>query len=339
MRKLNVLIAGSTGYLGVQLVKLLLKHKKIKIKHLCGNISIGKKISFYDKSIKVKLPLISKISKNKINDSDIIFAALPNGEAQTISKSLNKKNILIDLSADFRLKNKKSYRKWYKQKHKASQNIKKSIYSLPEIKNKNINKYQIISCPGCYPTSILIPIIPLIDKEMIKLDNIIIDSKSGYSGGGRSVHKKFANQNLYSSLSSYGVRFHRHNPEIEQEMKKYIKGNFNFTFTPYLAPMFRGILSSIYIDLNKNYNQNMIIKTLKNYYKNKKFIKIMKKDQMLSTNHVINTNNCFISVCKTKNKNKLIILSVIDNLIKGGSGQAIQNMNKRFNFKESEGLL
>ena len=176
-------------------------------------------------------------------------------------------------------------------------------------------------------------------KKLILLDNIIIDSKSGYSGAGRSVHKKYANKNLYESLSAYGVGFHRHNSEIEQEMKTYINSKFKVTFTPHLTPMFRGILSTIYIDLKNNITQSRVIKELRKFYKNKKFVKIMNKDKLLSTNDVINTNYCYISVCKTKYKNKLILLSVIDNLIKGGSGQAIQNMNQKFKFNENEGLI
>ena len=338
MPKLNVLVAGSTGYIGVQLIKLLIKHKYINIKYLCGSSSIGKKISDYDSTIKKKLPLISKFNKSMLKEIDVIFTALPNGEAQQISNLLLKKNTLIDLSADFRL-NQNDYLKWYKTKHKAVNNIKKSIYSLPEINKENLKKYQIISCPGCYPTSILIPLIPLAKKELINSNNIIIDSKSGYSGAGRGVHKKYSKNNLYESLSAYGVGFHRHNPEIENEIKKISGTNLNITFTPHLTPMFRGILSTIYIDLKKNVNQKKILNTLKIFYKNQKFIKIMKKDSLLSTNDVINTNNCYISVCKTKYKNKLIILSVIDNLIKGGSGQAIQNMNKKYNFKETIGLI
>jgi len=339
MTKLNVLVAGSTGYIGIQLIKLLIKHKNVKIKYLCGSSSVGKKMSFYDKTIKKKLPRISKLDKSKMNECDIIFTALPNGDAQRISNFLHKKNTLIDLSGDFRLNDAKSYLKSYKQKHKSVKNIKRSLYSLPELNQKNIKKYQIISCPGCYPTSILLPLIPLVKKKLILLDNIIIDSKSGYSGAGRGVHKKHANNNLYESLSAYGVGFHRHNSEIEQEMKNYINGKFKVTFTPHLTPMFRGILSTIYIDLKKNINQTKIIKELKNFYKNKRFVKIMNKDVLLSTNDVINTNYCYISVCKSKYKNKLILLSVIDNLIKGGSGQAIQNMNQKYKFKENEGLI
>ena len=339
MPKLNALVAGSTGYIGVQLIKLLIKHKYINIKYLCGNTSVGKKITYYEKSLSnKKLPKIIKFNKNLLKDIDVIFTALPNGEAQDISKYLTKNITLIDLAADFRLEKASEYLKWYKQKHRAKNLIKKSIYSLPEINGKELNNYQIISCPGCYPTSILLPLIPLFESNLIKAKNIIMDSKSGYSGAGRGVHKKFKDKNLYESLSAYGVGFHRHNSEIDQILKKYTKKEINFSFTPHLTPMFRGILSTIYLNLEKNVNQSKIIKTLKKFYKGENFVKILDSDKLLSTNDVINTNNCFITVCKSKYKNKIIIISSIDNLIKGGAGQAIQNMNIKFNFPISAGL-
>ena len=277
MPKLNVLIAGSTGYIGVQLIKLLVKHKNISIKYLCGNSSVGKKISFYDKSfLKNKLPKIVKFKKEYLKKVDVVFTALPNGEAQEISNQLNKNNTLIDLAADFRLEKSSDYLKWYKQKHKSIQNINKSIYSLPEINGDKVKKFQIISCPGCYPTSILLPLIPLIKKKLIKFGNIIIDSKSGYSGAGRGVHKKYKNKNLYESLSAYGVGFHRHNSEIEQMLKKYTKNKLNFIFTPHLTPMFKGILSTIYIEVNKGVSQNKIKNVLSKYYKKHFFVNILK---------------------------------------------------------------
>ena len=339
MPKLNVLIAGSTGYIGIQLVKLLLKHKNISIKYLCGNSSVGKKISYYDKSLSSnKLPKIVKFNKSYLKNVEIVFTALPNGEAQIISKNLSSKNVMIDIAADFRLRSPKDYLKWYKQKHKAPQNIKNSIYSLPEFSDKYIKNYKIISCPGCYPTSILLPIIPLIKKNLIKKNSIIIDSKSGYSGAGRSVHKKHKNKNLYESISAYGIGFHRHNSEIEQMIKNYTKNKFKFTFTPHLSPMFRGILTTIYVDLARGKTINNLFNELKKFYKKEKFVKIARLNSFISTNDVINTNNCKISICKSKYKDKAIILSSIDNLIKGGAGQAIQNMNILKNFDINEGL-
>ena len=339
MSKLNVLIAGSTGYIGIQLIKLLLKHNNINIKYLCGSSSVGKSISNFDKTVKnYKLPKIKKFSFKYLNNIDVVFTALPNGEAQKISNSLLPNNILIDLSADFRLSKAKDYLKWYKIKHKSIKNIKNSIYALPEISKNNIKKYKIISCPGCYPTSVLLPLIPLIKKKLIKFKNIIIDSKSGYSGAGRGVHKKYKDKNLYESLSAYGVGNHRHNSEIEQELSKYAKSKISFSFTPHLSPMFRGILSTIYVDINTNSSLTKITNELLKYYKKDHFVKILKSNTFLSTNNVINTNYCQISVCNSKHKNKLIILSAIDNLIKGGAGQAVQNLNNYYNFNIKKGL-
>ncbi len=339
MQKLNILVAGSTGYIGTELIKLLVNHKNVKIKYLCGNTSIGKNISFYEKSLKYKkLPKIIKFKEQLLDDVDVIFSALPNGEAQKISNKLKKHNTLIDLSADFRLKNAKEYFKYYKIKHLAINNIRKSIYALPEIKNNKIKKYKIIGCPGCYPTSILIPLIPLIKKNIIKSKNIIIDSKSGFSGAGRGVHKKYKNKNLYDSLSAYGIKYHRHNSEIQQELNYETGKKVKFIFTPHLSPMFRGILTTIYCTAKKNNNVNTILKQLKKFYKNKLFIKISKKNSLIGTNDVINTNNCLISVCESKEKNNFIILCAIDNLIKGGSGQAIQNFNLMFNLNKRMGL-
>ncbi len=340
MSKIDVLVAGSTGYIGIQLIKLLIKHKDVNIKYLCGNTSVGKNISFYDKKLKNnKLPKIIKFNHKFLNHVDIIFTALPNGEAQKISKKLLKKNILIDLAADFRLKNASEYLKWYKQKHKSPKNIKKSIYALPELTGDKIKNFQIIACPGCYPTSILLPLIPLIQKNFIKIGNIIIDSKSGYSGAGRGVHKKYKKKNLYESLSAYGISIHRHNSEIEQSIREFCKGNLKFTFTPHLSPMFRGILSTIYVDLKKGKTIKKLYQELFRFYKKKEFVKIKKINSLLSTNDVINTNYCEISVCKSKYKNKAIILSSVDNLIKGGAGQAVQNMNILNDLSEKKGLV
>ena len=182
------------------------------------------------------------------------------------------------------------------------------------------------------------PLIPLIKNNLINNKNIIIDSKSGYSGAGREVHKKYKDKNLYESLSAYGIEIHRHNSEIQQELDINTGKKNNFQFSPHLTPMFRGILSTIYLDLKKGVTQNKIITTLIKRYKNHPFIKIAKPDSFISTNDVVNTNNCIISVCKSKYKGKIILLSAIDNLIKGGSGQAVQNMNIIYGFDEREGL-
>ncbi len=339
--KINIAVIGATGYTGLDLILLLSKHPKVKIINLCATKNLGKEINFFDKRIKKKLPRISTISQINWNNLDLVFLSLPNGEAQKLIKKyyFKFKNIkFIDLSADFRITNTNIYEKNYKIKHKAKKIIKDSIYSIPELNNQSIDKFRIISNPGCYPTSIQIPIIPLIMKKLIKIDDITIDSKSGYSGAGKLLEKKFTHKNLFSSTFAYSTRNHRHICEIDQQFLKYTKKKVNFSFNPHLLPTFRGILSSIYIKTKKNISGKLLINTLKKFYKNAKFIKILKINSPLGSGNVLNTNNCEISICETRVKNKFIIFSALDNLIKGASGQAIQNMNLLYKFPEHLGL-
>ena len=336
---INVAVVGATGYIGLELIKLLIKHPKVKIKNICAQKSIGKPIYKYDSSLKKKsLPKITNFSSINFNDIDLLFTALPNGEAQKISKKLNYKVKLIDLSADFRLENPKNFKKWYNINHKSKNLIKHSIYSIPELINVKLDKYKIIACAGCYPTSIQIPLVPIIKNKLINTKNIIVDSKSGYSGAGKNLHKKFKFKNIYESISAYGVSSHRHIAEIDQQLKKISNNKINVQFTPHLSPMFRGILSTIYVNLNKNISAKKIYNCLRNYYKNKYFIKFAKFNTPIGTGDIIHTNFCKISVCNDRRKNKAIILSAIDNLIKGGSGQAVQNMNLLCGFNEQMGL-
>ena len=337
---LNIAIAGATGYIGIELVKILSNHPKVKIKYLCAKKSIGKSIFLFSKKIKKqKLPKISKIQNILWKDIDVIFTALPNGEAQNIASKIPDHITLIDLSADFRLNNSNKYKKWYGIKHKNKKKIKDSIYAITEFSRNKLNKFKIISCPGCYPTSVQLPLLPLINKKAIKVDNIIIDSKSGYSGAGKNIKKKFKFKNLFDSVSAYGVGHHRHMPEIDQELSKISKQKVKITFTPHLIPMFRGILSTIYVQTQKNISGKKIHSILKRYHKNNFFVRIAKYNKTIGTGEVMNTNFCKISVCKNRKKNSIIIISAIDNLIKGGSGQAVQNMNAAFNINETTGLL
>ncbi len=340
-KKINVSVIGATGYTGLDLVFLLSKHPKIRILNLCATQNLGKKISFFDKRIKKSLPKISSIKEINWNNLDIVFLSLPNGEAQKFIKNNYLKNLnikFIDLSADFRIENNTIYEKIYNLKHKAKDLMRDSLYSLPELNEKKMEKYRIISNPGCYPTSIQIPLIPLIKKKLIKFDNITIDSKSGYSGAGKNLEKKFKHKNLYSSTFAYSTKNHRHVCEINQELSKYAKKKINFTFNPHLLPTFRGILSSIYIYGAKGVTANHLRNNLINFYKKSNFVKILKLNSSLGSGNVLNTNNCEISICETRIKNKYIIFSAIDNLIKGASGQAIQNMNILFKFPEYLGL-
>ena len=339
--KINVAIIGATGYTGLDLTLMLTKHPRVKIKYLCATKNLGKKINSFDKRIKKKLPLISDVKKINWKNLDLVFLSLPNGEAQKlISKrfSINNNLKFIDISADFRINDYKIYEKNYKIKHKAKNLIKHSLYSVPEFSKKEIYKYRIISNPGCYPTSIQIPLIPLIKKKLIKLNDITIDSKSGYSGAGKKIEKKFKHKNLYSSTFAYSTKFHRHICEIDQQFDKFSKKKIRFSFNPHLLPTFRGILSSIYLHTEKNNTANKLRKALIKFYKKTKFIKVLKLNSPLGSGNVLNTNNCEISICETRIKNKIIIFSAIDNLIKGASGQAIQNMNLLYKFPEDLGL-
>ena len=337
---LNIAIAGATGYVGLELIKILSKHSKAKILYLCAKKSVGKEIYNFDKKIINKnLPKISMIKNIDWNKINVLFTALPNGEAQKIAKIIPQHIKLIDLSADFRLKDFKLYKKWYGINHKCKKLINKSVYAITEFSRNYLSSHKIISCPGCYPTSIQLPLIPLIQKKMINVKNIIIDSKSGYSGAGRNVKNKFKFKNIFNSVSAYGVGSHRHMAEIDQELSKISSKKIKVFFTPHLIPMFRGILSTIYVETRGKNNAMKIYKFLKNYHKKNFFVKIAKFNTPIGTGDVMNTNYCNISVCKNRKDSKIIIISAIDNLIKGASGQAVQNMNVAFKLKETMGLI
>ncbi len=340
INKIHAAVIGATGYTGLDLVYYLSKHPKVKIINLCASKNLGKKIGYFDKRLKSSLPRISSIRDINWSKLDLVFLSLPNGEAQKIVKKTFKKYKdlkYIDLSADFRITNPKIYFKNYKTQHKAKKYIKESIYSISEFNKKKILKYRIISNPGCYPTSIQIPLVPLLKKDLIKTNDITIDSKSGYSGAGKNFQKKFRHKNFFNSTYAYSTKNHRHISEIEQELLKITNKNVKFTFNPHLLPTFRGILSSIYIKTKKS-NAKKIRNELKKFYKGSKFIKVLDLNKPLGSGDVLNTNNCEISICETRVKNKILILSALDNLVKGASGQAIQNMNILYKLPEHLGL-
>jgi len=338
--KINVVVAGATGYVGLDLVYYLSKHPKVNISYLCAQKNLGKNIKFFDKRIEKKLPKISNLKKVRWNQVDLLFLSLPNGEAQKILKKLyHFENLkFIDLSADFRIEDSNKYKKWYSISHSAKNLINKSIYSIPEFTKNTIRKFRIIANPGCYPTSIQLALLPLFKKSLLNTKNIIIDSKSGYSGAGKNYKLKFSHKNFYSSIFAYGIEKHRHMSELDQEFKKHSNKKIEYVFNPHLLPTFRGILSSIYLETKKNVTIQEVYFTLKKFHSKNKFVVLHKINTPMGNNNVLNTNNCEISVCKTRFKNKIVIFSAIDNLVKGASGQAIQNMNLIYNFKENLGL-
>ena len=339
--KINVAVIGATGYTGLDLILMLSEHPCVKIRYLCATKNLGKKISFFDKRIKRNLPKITSVNKVNWDNLELVFLSLPNGEAQKLIKRhfvQNKKVKFIDLSADFRITDSKIYEKNYNIKHKAKNLIKHSIYSIPELNNESISNFRIISNPGCYPTSVQLALVPLIKKNLIKNNNIIIDSKSGYSGAGKNLERKFKHKNLYYSTYAYSIKNHRHICEIDQQILKLTKKKIEFSFNPHLIPTFRGILSSIYIDAKNGVSLNTIRRSLLKFYKNSKFVKVLKINTPLGSGSVLDTNNCEISICQNRIKNKIVIFSAIDNLVKGASGQAIQNMNLLYRYPEHLGL-
>jgi N-acetyl-gamma-glutamyl-phosphate reductase len=331
---LNVAILGPTGYTGHETIRMLIKHPRVKIKLLIGNKSRGKYISDIFSSLShTAFPKIESLEEAKFSGIDVIFSCMPSGNLTEFIHLLPKDTVIIDLSADFRIKNIKLHEKYY-GKHKNKKFISKFTYGLSELDRKGIKKSNYIACPGCYPTSILLPILPLINNGLISMKDIIVDSKSGISGAGRNISKDLIFCEVNNSFKGYGSGNHRHAPEIEDVIYDKTKKKVNIIFTPHLIPINRGILSTIYLKGSSSHIQDTLIKN----YKKEKFIKINRIGELPKLSDVIGSNICKIGVLKHNKSNNVVIFSVIDNLIKGASGQAIQNMNLIFNFPEDLGL-
>ncbi|HAX62330.1 MAG TPA: N-acetyl-gamma-glutamyl-phosphate reductase [Elusimicrobia bacterium] len=328
---INVAVVGAKGYAGEELIKILLKHTGVKITSLSGRMDgKPKHISEMYPYLEGKLDMFCEdIDEKKIaENADIIFTALPHSVSMVIASkiiSLGKK--VIDLSADFRLKDPAVYEKWYKTKHTNPELLGKAVYGLCELYRKKIKKAKLLANPGCYPTSIILGCYPALKGKIVKKKGIIIDSKSGYSGGGREFVKNYKEPNCYA----YQVGgIHRHIPEIEQELKCQI------IFTPHIIPQERGMLSTIYLQLKKETSLADVVAVYKKYYALEPFVRIV---ETAMTKNVVNTNYCDIAINIDGKTNNLIITSAIDNLVKGAAGQAIQNMNIMFGIDEKEGLI
>ena len=338
--EINVAVLGSTGYVGYELVKMLINHPKVKINFLGCDSKINDTIFSKSKNIEFsKLPKLSLNIDFDVSNSDVVFLALPHGVSHEYVRKYYNKIKIIDLSADFRLDTKEVYNENYKTVHSCSKLLQEFVYGLPEINKKLIMNKNNIAVPGCYPTSILLPLIPLIKEKLINSDNIIIDSKSGYSGAG----KKFEISNIKNSndlnFYNYKTNNHQHICEIKQELEKNnSNNNITFSFNPHIMPIFRGIMSTIYCDLNINITTKDIKSCYNNYYKDLPFVTIKKDEEKFDFFTVQNTNNCYIKLFPHSSDNKIIIVSLIDNLIKGAAGQAIQGFNIIYNFDESLSL-
>ena len=335
---LNVCIFGVSGYTGSKLLYYLDKHKQTNLHGVFGSSTLGKKLGdLFENLNKYNEIKISNYKDFDFSKTDLIFSCLPNGKLQKeIIKNLDPKISIIDLSGDFRLNSKEKYQEFYNLSHKSYALKEKFCYGLSEVYRKKIKQSKFISNPGCYPTSILLPLIPLIKEKKLSIQDIIIDSKSGISGAGKQPRV----ENLFSEISgnffSYGIESHKHYPEIEQEVRL-INKKVSFTFVPHVLPIITGIQSTIYLE--KEFNEKVYYKTLKNFYIDEPFIKIYSGNKVPQVKEVQNTNNIAINLFSDYSKKKIVIVSCIDNLVKGAAGQAIQNMNIMFDFEETESLI
>ncbi len=340
MKKLQIAIIGASGYTGAELIRILLNHKKVEIAALVANSNAGQKIEqLYPHLIHYNLPDLKKLEEVDFSRIDVAFGCLPHTTSQETFKKLIPQNPqlkVFDLSADFRLEDPANYQKWYEHEHIAQDLQPKAVYGLSEIHRNKIKKASLIACPGCYPTSALLPLIPLLENNLIEKHDIIIDSKSGTSGAGRSVKQGNLFCEVNESVKAYGIGKHRHIGEIEQELGKAAKAKIEIDFTPHLLPINRGIISTIYAKLNPKFSVQDIQNCLETKYADEPFVRVI--DGEPNIKDVVGTNFCVMTVKKARTANKVIIVSVIDNLCKGASGQAVQNMNIVFGFDEKEGL-
>jgi len=339
---LKVAIIGGSGYTGGELLRLLKQHPYVKIAAVTSERSKGKPVSNLLPNLKdCKLVFEPLKIKNLVKRADLFFLCLPHKTSQETVASLYKAGKkVIDLSADYRLKDKAVYEQWYETRHKFSALLRNAVYGLPELYRKKIKHASIIANPGCYPVSAILGLAPIMGKHYVDSDSIIIDSKSGASGAGRHPSLPFMFSEINESVKAYAVSVHRHTPEIEQELSRLLgtKKKIKVIFTPHLMPMDRGILSTIYVKVKEKVKLSDVHKIYQNFYAKEPFVRVLKKGQYPNTKSVNGTNFCDVSVFTENRKNFLIIVTAIDNLLKGASGQAVQNMNIMYGFDETTAL-
>jgi N-acetyl-gamma-glutamyl-phosphate reductase len=338
--KTRVGIVGATGYTGVELLRLLLHHPQIEVTTLTSQKYTGIPIDQVFPSLMKKFSLkcedlaLDQISKK----TDFIFTAVPHKTAMEIVPLFYRKGKrIVDLSADFRFKDVNVYEKWY-QKHTSADLLQESVYGLPELYREKIQKAKIVGNPGCYPTGALIGLIPLIKNGMISTENIIIDSKSGVSGAGRNVVLESLFCEVNEGVKAYKIFEHRHLPEIEQELSEMAQKKVTVTFVPHLIPMDRGILATIYVNPTKRLKTEEVLNAFQEYYQKEPFIRIHPKGKLPNTKDVRGSNYCDIGAKVNEIEGRAVIVTAIDNLVKGASGEAIQNMNIMLGYPEIMGL-
>lgn len=336
-------IIGATGYAGNELVRLLLGHKDVEIVWLGSRSYIDQKYSDVYRNMfrLVDAKCLDDNMDALAKEVDVIFTATPQGLcASLVNEDILSRTKIIDLSADFRLKNVKIYEEWYKIEHKAPQFINEAVYGLCEINRHKVNKNtRIIANPGCYTTTSILTLYPMVKEGIIDPDTIIIDAKSGTSGAGRGakVNNLFCEVN--ESMKAYGVGTHRHTPEIEEQLGYAVnRDDIKLIFTPHLVPMNRGILVTAYANLTKEVSYEEVKAVYDKYYGKEFFIRVLEKDVCPETRWVEGSNFVDIGFKIEPRTKRLIMMGALDNLVKGAAGQAVQNMNLMFGFEENEGL-
>lgn len=344
MHVISVGIVGGTGYTGVELLRILLRHPKAQVRVLTSRTEAGKLVADMFPNLRGHTDLqFSDLNIDALKECDVVFFATPHGVAMQHAKDLIAAGIkVIDLAADFRLQNLEQFEKWYGMEHACPDVLKDSVYGLTELNREKIKQAQVIGNPGCYPTTVQLGLAPLLKsaQALIETKNIIIDAKSGVSGAGRKASLGMIYSENADNFKAYGVAGHRHHPEIVEALENIAeqKGGFEgLLFVPHLVPMIRGMLSTIYVDLTEAGKQADLQALYENFYANEKFVDVMPANSSPETRSVRGANELRIALYKP-HPNKLIILAAQDNLVKGASGQAVQNMNLMFGFNEDEGL-
>jgi N-acetyl-gamma-glutamyl-phosphate reductase len=338
MKKVSVI--GATGYAGAELLRLLHNHKEAEVVFITSESSTGKEIAEMYPHLKeiYKDKLISMNEIDKIAAaSDVIFIGLPHGHAMAVGKKLEGKGVkIIDLGADYRFDDTEVYEKWYRVEH--THRDAKRVYGLSELYRDEIKDAEIVGNAGCYTTASILALAPLVKSKLIKLNSIIIDAKSGISGAGRGAKVQNLFAEMYDNLKAYGVATHRHTPEIEQALGHLCGEELTLNFTPHLIPMSRGIHSTCYADLKTGIKADDIAAAFNDMYGNEFFIRLLGEGGCPATKNVRGSNYCDIGWHIDRRTNRVIVLSVIDNLVKGAAGQAVQNFNIMCGFAENTGL-
>ena len=335
---MQISVLGATGYTGIELVRLIKEHPKVELDIITSENFSGEPIfEVYPHLRDIVKQRCESCDLDRIAEkSDLVFTALPHKVSADIVPELLARDLkVIDLSGDFRYQNAELYQEWY-QTHSSPELMREAVYGLAEIKREEIKNSRLIANPGCYPTSSLLAIQPLISENIINTEDIIIDAKSGITGAGRKASRKTHFCEVQENFQAYNVGSHRHRSEIAEKLKLWNDKNVELTFTPHLLPVNRGILSTIYADTAGDFDKNDILKIYRQYYQEKPLIRVVKTGTP-ELKHVRNTNFCDLSV-NVNDNGKLVIISALDNLLKGAAGQAVQNMNLLCDWPEKLGL-